>query len=59
MTLTGPGPTFLLSNKLKNFEALLLAFNEMCAAFNELKTCRHRRKDSMESGRHRLPFSVL
>jgi hypothetical protein len=45
LALTGPTPAFLISDELKDFQALLLAFDEMCAAFNELKTVRRRRKD--------------
>ena len=36
-TLTGPAPALLISDELKDVQALLLAFDEMCAAFNELK----------------------
>ena len=45
ITLTGPAPAFLISDELKDFQVLLLAFYEMCTAFNELKTVRRRRKD--------------
>src|ERR1700756_120877 len=56
--LTGPARAFLISDELKDLQALLPAFDEMCAAFNELKTVGRGRKDFLADKRNRFGIGI-